>query len=114
MNWLLSILFPPRLPGKVRDWHDRVEYRADEQGWAGNVREHYRDAIQRHWGERAIPVRLFSREYLSQIRHAEIEMAAIESNLVAQGFVNTIHDCWEKKEDYGPHQRLTLMGPPKK
>lgn len=95
-TWLLSILFPPRMPGKVRDWNERIEYRAEEQGWAGNVREHYHDAIQRHWAERPAPVHLFSREYQMQLRYAAKEMAAVERDLIAQGYVNTIHDCWEK------------------
>jgi len=49
--WLLSILFPPRLPGKVRDWEERTEQFQLEQGCAGKVQAHYRDAIQRHWAE---------------------------------------------------------------
>lgn len=99
MNWLLSILFPPGLPGKVRDWHERVEQRTDEQGWAGNVREkQFRDAIQRHWAERSVPVRLFSREYYAQMQYAQMDIAELERDLIARGYVNTIHDCWEKKD----------------
>lgn len=50
---ILSTLFPPRLPGRLHDWPDeradRIQF--EEQGWAGNVREHYRDAIARHFAE---------------------------------------------------------------
>ena len=93
MNWILSILFPPRMPGKVRDWHERVEQRTDEQGWAGNVREK-----QFRWAERSVPVRLFSREYYAQISYAQMAIAELERDLIARGYVNLIHDCWEKKD----------------
>jgi hypothetical protein len=49
--WLLSKLFPPRLPGKIRDWEERIEADKNEQGWAGNVQRHYRDGIERYFAE---------------------------------------------------------------
>jgi hypothetical protein len=48
---LLSILFPPRLPGCVVGWGDRVEYQFDVQGSAGNVKKRYRDGIDRYFSE---------------------------------------------------------------
>lgn len=100
MNWLLSILFPPGLPGKVRDWHERVEQRTDEQGWAGNVREkQFRDAIQRHWAETSTREswEQFAKRQ-TQLMHAAGMIDLLEKQLIAQGYVNTIHDCWEKKD----------------
>ena len=36
-----------------------------------------------------------------QFEHAYAEMMAIELDLIARGYVNTIHDCWEiPPEDY--------------
>lgn len=37
-------------------------------------------------------------QYMAQLRQAEESMAAFQRDLVAQGYVNTIHDCWEKEE----------------
>jgi hypothetical protein len=101
LSRILSILFPPRLPGKIRDWDERVEPRIEEQGWAGNVQEHYRDAIQRHWAESAPPYRAHwgSPEYRAQLRNAEETMLEWEKELIAQGYINTIHDCWERPDE---------------
>jgi hypothetical protein len=98
LSRILSILFPPQLPGKIRDWEERVERRIDEQGWAGNVKEHYRDAIQRHWAENKQPrPRWGLPEYHAQLANAQMEIAEMEMDLIAQGYVNTIHDVWEKR-----------------
>ena len=112
---LLSWLFPPVLPGRVRDWHERIDPVQREEGWAGNVRRRYRDGIDRYFSENPPPtIRWGSPEYRAQLREAEQAMLACERDLISQGYVNTIHDCWEPNEDYGPLQRLALTGPPKK
>jgi hypothetical protein len=48
---ILSWLFPPALPGKVRDWEERAVVEHPEQGWAGNVKRRYRDGIERYFTE---------------------------------------------------------------
>jgi hypothetical protein len=50
---ILSLLFPPRPLGRVRDWEERIDPRPlfEEQGWAGNVR-HLRTGIDRHFAEK--------------------------------------------------------------
>ena len=48
---VLSLLFPPRLPGPVRDWAERVDSDFVEQGWAGNVKRRYRDGRDRYFTE---------------------------------------------------------------
>jgi hypothetical protein len=114
--WILSRLFPPRLPGKIRDWPEPTPYRTrqEEQGWAGNVQQHYRDGIDRHWSEH----KLYGgtcHQWGIQLRNAEETMAAFERALTEQGYINTIHDCWEMpNEPLGDLQKLTLQGPPKK
>lgn len=48
---LLSLVFPPRLPGRVRDWPEpEPALTFHEQGWAGNTRRKY-TGIERHWME---------------------------------------------------------------
>ncbi len=37
-------------------------------------------------------------DMLNQTRAAEAEIARTERELQAQGFVNTMHDCWELPE----------------
>ena len=47
---LLSVLFPPRLPGHVRDWTLRFDPSVDEQGSAGPARpKQFRDGIERYF-----------------------------------------------------------------
>ncbi len=48
--FLLSQIFPPRLPGCVDDWGDRVEYQFDEQGCASPARRKF-TGIERHYAE---------------------------------------------------------------
>jgi hypothetical protein len=101
--WILSKLFPPVLPGYVRDWGEREEFWPHEEGSAGPARrKKYRDGIERYFAENSqpIPTRYLasSRAMNAQLRYAEIQIAAIEKDLIAQGYVNTIHDCWEKEE----------------
>lgn len=102
--WLLSKLFPPRMPGKVRDWEEREPVKTifTEEGWAGNVRRKY-TGIEKHWravdDARHKSRRIDSRQYWAQLREAEKYMATVEKDLLAQGYVNTIHDCWEKPEE---------------
>ena len=48
--WILSRLFPPKL-GRIRDWENPAVTEFHEQGWAGNVKQHYRDGIQRYFAE---------------------------------------------------------------
>jgi hypothetical protein len=38
------------------------------------------------------------RDMLNQTRAAEQEMQRLEQELRDSGYVNTIHDCWEKPE----------------
>lgn len=46
---ILAWLFPPKLPGKVRDWNERDRALVlTEQGWAGNTRRKY-TGIEKHW-----------------------------------------------------------------
>ncbi len=111
---LLSFLFPPRLPGRLYDWPEPepLRYFTEEQGWAGNTRRLY-TGIEKH----AMQYGGTYRQYLTQLRNAEKQMAAIENELIAQGYTNTIHDCWEKIEpepSLGELQKLTLQGPPKR
>jgi hypothetical protein len=40
-------------------------------------------------------------QYAEQLRRAEIFMAEFIKRLEAEGYVNTIHDCWEKSDDDG-------------
>jgi hypothetical protein len=97
---ILSILFPPKLPGKIRDWDERVERRINEQGWAGNVREHYRDGIQRYWAETPRAYRkLRSPECHAQIRHAEDAMLEMELELITEGYVEVMPGEWMKVEE---------------
>lgn len=50
--WLLSKLFPPILPGHVRDWSEREEFWPREEGSAAPARpKKYRDGIDRHFAE---------------------------------------------------------------
>lgn len=102
--FILSKLFPPRLPGPISDWDARVDYCFNEQGWAGNVkRGPYRDGIERYFAERTVEKRqtytLSVHQYLTQLRAAEMSAAADEHLLRTQGYVNTIHDCWERLEE---------------
>jgi hypothetical protein len=97
ISHLLSKLFPPKLPGRlsVRD-----EQGFDEQGCAGNVQpKQYRNGIERHFAEntRAIHRSTWA-QYHIQLIHAQKEIAVFERDLVTQGYVNTMHDCWEQKE----------------
>jgi hypothetical protein len=112
---VLSWLFPPRLPRRLEDWPEPVKWEIHEQGWAGNVQRHYRDGIERHWAEQ--DAKFHRRDTLQwhlQMLHAEKQMAAIEQEMRDQGYVNTIHDCWEKMDDLGPLQQRCLAGPQKK
>ncbi len=92
---ILSFLFPPRLPGRLYDWPEPEPPRVltEEQGWAGNTRRRY-TGIEKH----AMKYGGTYRQYLTQLRNGEKQMAAIEAELIAQGYVNTIHDCCEKEE----------------
>lgn len=109
---LLAWLFPPVLPGKVRDWHERIEPEFAEQGWAGNIQRRY-TGIEKHWMTEKFYAT--QRQYHKQLRHAEVEIAALEQTLRDEGYINTIHDCWERTEEpLGTLQRLSLAGPPKK
>lgn len=38
-------------------------------------------------------------QYEQQLRYAAAEIAALEQDLRKQGYVNTIHDCWELPEE---------------
>jgi hypothetical protein len=98
---ILSILFPPKLPGKIRDWNERVEDRIDEQGWAGNVREHYRDGIQRHWAEtpRTYRTQWGTPEYHAQMLDAEETSREMESDLIAAGYIEVAPSEWMKVEE---------------
>ena len=105
---ILAMLFSPQLPGKIRDWDQRIEIEFDEQGSAGPARpKKYRDGIDRHFAEeRKHRVSTYfpslERAYpgtMSQLRKAEEWMIQAEGELVRSGFVNTIHDCWERTDD---------------
>ena len=98
---ILSLLFPPRLPGQVRDWDARVPDAELDDSWAGPAkRKRYRDGIERHFAENIHPIhRINFDQYHTQLMYAQIEMAAVEKDLIAQGYVNTIHDCWEKPSE---------------
>jgi hypothetical protein len=81
---ILSFLFPPKLPRPIQDWGGPAEP-FDEQGWAGNVQRRYRNGIERHF---------------AQIRAAENIMANMIQKAEAEGYVRTIHDCYEKREKW--------------
>jgi len=54
---LLSILFPPRLPGHIRDWGERSEPIHEEQGSASPARrKKYRNGIERHFAENPLTI----------------------------------------------------------
>ena len=97
---LLSILFPPVLPGRIRDWEQRVEEAFEEQGSAGPARpKRYRNGIDRYFAENKLAsYQSNNRQYQTQLRHAREEIVATERDLIAQGYTNTMHDCWEKVE----------------
>lgn len=96
LTFLFNSMFGPRL-GRVRDWNLRVDLEGfDEQGSIGiPQRKQYRDAIERHW-TKTKSRRVDRTQWTRQLIHAEKEMAEIERELTMQGYVNTIHDCWEK------------------
>jgi hypothetical protein len=49
---VLAFLFPPKLPGRVEGWQDRVETVPQESGKAEPARrKQYRDGIERHFAE---------------------------------------------------------------
>jgi hypothetical protein len=50
---VLAFLFPPKLPGRVEGWQDRVEAAVpQESGQAGPARrKQYRNGIERHFAE---------------------------------------------------------------
>lgn len=48
---ILSRLFPPKLPGRIRNWDAGTKNEVREEGWAGNVRTKYRDGIDRFFNE---------------------------------------------------------------
>lgn len=49
---ILSFLFPPRCPGRVRDWVDRFETTFVEQGSVEHAKpRQYRDGIDRYFTE---------------------------------------------------------------
>lgn len=51
ITWLLSIVFPPKLPSRIRGWEAPVEDRP-EQGSARLVpSKPYRNGIERHFAE---------------------------------------------------------------
>ena len=90
----LSWLFPPRLPGPVRDWEPPADPVA-EQGKVLRV-YHKLTGIERHFAEvdaeRAKP-RYFgtNSQYMQQLRNAENQRQQHARDLVAAGYVNTIH-----------------------
>jgi hypothetical protein len=47
---LLALFFPPKMPGYIQDWGDRVEYESYEQGRA-RLAPRYRNGIERHFAE---------------------------------------------------------------
>jgi hypothetical protein len=97
LSRILSILFPPQLPGKIRDWEERVERHIDEQGWAGNVQKHYRDAIQRHWAEGAPDhrFRLNAADFHMPLTKAQQLLVDEEINLITHGYACMVYDRWE-------------------
>ena len=49
---ILSFLFPPRLPGPIKDWQDENEAWLHEQGSAGPaLKRKYRNGIERQRAE---------------------------------------------------------------
>ena len=95
---LLGWLFPPILPGRVRDWEERIAPEYHEQGWAGKVQRKYRDGIDRHFSENPPVYRASRHQWNIQLSCAQEQIAEFETEMEAQGYVNTIHDCWEKTE----------------
>jgi len=105
---LLGWLFPPVLPGRVRDWEERIAPEYHEQGWCGKVQRKYRDGIDRHFAEQDLSLgtpawktesfTTFMARHSLQLRHATEEIANLEKRLSQDGYINTIHDCWEKEE----------------
>jgi len=54
MDRLLSFLFPPKLPGRIRDWGTRVDPDMVEEGSAGPAKpKRYRNGIERFYAENA-------------------------------------------------------------
>jgi hypothetical protein len=53
LNFVLGPIFPVRLPGKIRDWDERIDPLEFGVGSRIGVprRKKYRDAIERHWAE---------------------------------------------------------------
>lgn len=100
---LLSFLFPPVLPGKIREWPDPTPYRtlADEQGSA-RLAPRYRDGIERYWAEHDAAVKmkfdLYGRDRQENLVDINTMIAAFDARMTAEEYVNTIHDCWEKEE----------------
>lgn len=91
--YILSRLFPPRLPSRIQDWGERTEY--DEQGSVGKPqRKKYRDGIERHFAERAQP-RYFATnsQYMKQLRNAEQQMQKDEIAMADAGYLH-VQDEW--------------------
>ena len=104
ISQILGFLFPPTLTGAVRDWEKRVDPDLIDESSAGPVRTRkYRDGIDRHFAEqrarRAFPELLFSPEYAAQTRGVQEAIRCSELQLSRLGYVNTIHDCWERVDD---------------
>lgn len=87
---IIGWMFPPVLPGKVRDWSERATPEFHEQGWAGNKKRVYRDGIERHFAEQTLAEQLTEQMRINMMLDA-----------AAYGDTETL-------------QKLTLMGPPKK
>jgi hypothetical protein len=93
---ILAWVFPPVLPGKVRDWEERTAPEFHEEGWAGKVTQHYKDGIDRHFAEQDLQIQ------------AEIarQQAGVNFSIDLQ------NAAW--RLDLGEYQRLAMAGPPKK
>lgn len=97
---ILSLLFPPKLPSPIQNWEERTENTFEEQGCAGTAkRKRYRNGIERHFAENSPVWRIDRNQYQQQLIRAEAGIDVFERELIAQGYTNTIHDCWEKLEN---------------
>ena len=101
MNWLLSFLFPVRLP-KLTPETSPVSVSASADPYHTPVTED--GVLWRAYDVRRTGVEKMERylatseQYARQLVSAQFEIAKLEEDLIAQGYVNTIHDCWEKPE----------------
>ena len=92
LEFILSKLFPPRLPSVPEAREARP---SDPEHLGDGIVSHarpkkYRDGIERYYATNS--------QYMQQLRNGEAAMAEIDHDMEAQGYRNIIHDEWALPE----------------